>query len=100
MIPTRLVLVASLALAAPLPLAADEPAPPPLDATRPRAAAEVKTAQEAWAKHLRTAVEVENSIGIKLRLIPPGSYRRGSSPADVEAAMKLDSTFKKEDAGD
>jgi eukaryotic-like serine/threonine-protein kinase len=33
-----------------------------------------KTAQEKWAKHLNIDVETENTIGLKLRLIPPGEF--------------------------
>jgi formylglycine-generating enzyme required for sulfatase activity/tRNA A-37 threonylcarbamoyl transferase component Bud32 len=39
-----------------------------------------KTAQEAWADHLKVPVEMTNSIGIKLRLLPPGEYRMGATP--------------------
>ncbi len=60
--------------------------PPPLfDATHARTSAEAKAAQEAWAKHLKTTVEVENSIGMKLVLIPPGEYLCGSPDSDKDA---------------
>jgi serine/threonine protein kinase/formylglycine-generating enzyme required for sulfatase activity len=37
-----------------------------------------RVAQRAWAKTLNVPVETTNSIGIKLELVPPGSYRMGS----------------------
>ena len=75
--------------------------PPPLfDATRGKTATDAKASQAAWAKHLKTNVEIENSLGMKLRLIPPGEYRRGSTPADIDAVVSLDATFKKEHGDD
>ena len=44
--------------------------------------------QESWAKFLGTPVEITNSIGIKLRLIPPGEFLMGST--DNEAAIPGD----------
>lgn len=38
-----------------------------------------KEAQDAWAKHLGTKVEVTNSIGMKLRLVPAGEFQMGSN---------------------
>jgi len=50
--------------------------PPP---TRPPVdAAQAKADQETCAKQLAVAVEFENSIGMKLALIPPGSFAMGS----------------------
>jgi hypothetical protein len=50
----------------------------PADAPSPVIAAfnaeQAKAYQEAWAKHLGVPVEYENSIGMKFRLIPPGSF--------------------------
>ncbi|MCA9093632.1 MAG: SUMF1/EgtB/PvdO family nonheme iron enzyme [Planctomycetaceae bacterium] len=39
--------------------------------------------QEAWAKHLNTDVEITNSIGMKLTLIPPGEFLMGSDDNDA-----------------
>jgi eukaryotic-like serine/threonine-protein kinase len=50
---------------------------PPL-AVAPFDAAQAKAHQEAWAKHLGVEVEDTNSIGMKLRLIPPGQFLMGS----------------------
>jgi formylglycine-generating enzyme required for sulfatase activity/serine/threonine protein kinase len=41
-----------------------------------------KAAQETWAKSLGVPVELENSLGMKLALIPPGSYQMGSPPTE------------------
>ncbi|WP_020470120.1 protein kinase domain-containing protein [Zavarzinella formosa] len=46
--------------------------PPP--AIVPFTAEEAKKHQEAWAKHIGQPVEVENKIGMKFRLIPPGEF--------------------------
>ena len=57
---------------------------PPL-AVAPFDAAAAKAHQEAWAKHLGVEVEFENSIGIKLRLIPAGEFLMGSPDSDSDA---------------
>ncbi|MGB0600422.1 MAG: formylglycine-generating enzyme family protein, partial [Rubripirellula sp.] len=56
-------------------LATPSTAPPPANA--PFGAADAKAHQEAWAKHLGVEVEVTNSIGMKLRVIPPGTFTMG-----------------------
>jgi formylglycine-generating enzyme required for sulfatase activity len=50
--------------------------PPPL-AVAPFDAEQAKAHQEAWAEHLGIEVEVTNSIGMKLRVIPPGTFMMG-----------------------
>jgi len=40
--------------------------------------AEAKAYQEAWAKQLGVPVEIENSLGMQLRLIPAGQFTMGS----------------------
>ena len=35
--------------------------------------------QDAWAEHLKLPLEETNSIGMKLRLIPPGEFAMGAS---------------------
>jgi serine/threonine protein kinase/formylglycine-generating enzyme required for sulfatase activity len=50
----------------------------PLDAEQAR------LHQEAWANHLGVPVEIENSLGMKLRLIPPGEFLIGMTQADVD----------------
>ncbi|HJT77659.1 MAG TPA: formylglycine-generating enzyme family protein, partial [Gemmataceae bacterium] len=60
------------------------PRPEPLDCTgvNEPTAADVRQAQEAWAKYLRRPVEetVEGAGGVKLTLVlvPPGKFRMGS----------------------
>ncbi len=49
---------------------------PPL-LVAPFEAAQAKTAQEAWAKHLDAKIELTNSLGMKLVLIPPGEFQMG-----------------------
>jgi formylglycine-generating enzyme required for sulfatase activity/predicted Ser/Thr protein kinase len=61
--------------------------PPP--AIVPFDAAKAKEHQEAWAKHLGVPVEMTNSIGMKLVLIPPGEFQMGSTKEEVEELMKL-----------
>ncbi|GIW80547.1 MAG: hypothetical protein KatS3mg105_2354 [Gemmatales bacterium] len=51
---------------------------PPL-AVAPFDAAKAKELQERWAKYLGVPVEIENSIGMKLRLIPPGRFVMGTT---------------------
>ena len=57
------------------------PATPPL-AVAPFDAADAKEHQDAWAKQLGIPVEIENSIGMKLRLIPAGEFMMGT-PAPI-----------------
>jgi serine/threonine protein kinase/WD40 repeat protein/formylglycine-generating enzyme required for sulfatase activity len=46
----------------------------PAPAVVPFAADQAKKHQEAWADFLKQPVEVENSIGMKFRLIPPSEF--------------------------
>ena len=62
-------------------------APPP--AIAPFNAEQAKQHQEAWAKYLGVPVEYTNSLGMKFRLIPPGEFSMGSTPAEIEAALKF-----------
>jgi WD40 repeat protein/formylglycine-generating enzyme required for sulfatase activity len=50
--------------------------PPP--ATAPFEAAQARQHQEAWAKFLGMPTEMVNSIGMKLKLIPPGEFLMGA----------------------
>jgi formylglycine-generating enzyme required for sulfatase activity len=59
---------------------------PPL-AVAPFDAAKAREHQDTWAKHLGVDVEVTNSIGMKLRLIPPGKFLMGSAEDDLGRAM-------------
>jgi serine/threonine protein kinase/formylglycine-generating enzyme required for sulfatase activity len=60
---------------------ADAPAPAiaPFDATR------ATQHQEAWAKYLGVPVELTNSIGMELVLIPPGEFTMGSPQDEIDA---------------
>ena len=49
--------------------------PPP--AIAPFQATQAKQHQQAWAVHLGTPVETTNSIGMKLKLIPAGTFTMG-----------------------
>jgi formylglycine-generating enzyme required for sulfatase activity/serine/threonine protein kinase len=51
-------------------------------------AKDAKEAQEASAKQLRIPVETTNSIGMKLRLIPPGKFTMGSSQEEIDFWLK------------
>jgi formylglycine-generating enzyme required for sulfatase activity len=86
---TALVWTASIQGAA----AEDNSPPAPFDCTTEKEPADTKAAQAAWAKHLKTTVEVNNALGMKFRLIPPGSYLRGSTKEQVEAATRADKAF-------
>ena len=54
---------------------------PPL-AIAPFDAEEARAHQQAWAEHLGLEVEVENSVGMQLRLIPPGEFMMGSPESE------------------
>ena len=61
-------------------------APPP-SAIAPFNAAQARAHQEAWAAHLGVPVQYENSMGMKLILIPPGEFVMGSTPEEIEKAL-------------
>ena len=52
----------------------DLPKDAPAPAVVPFTPDEAKAHQEAWAKYTKQPVEVENSLGMKFRLIPPGQH--------------------------
>jgi formylglycine-generating enzyme required for sulfatase activity len=66
--------------------------PPKKDAEQPGPAAntsfDAKEAQEASAKQLGIPVEMTNSIGMKLRFIPPGKFTMGSSQKEIDFWLK------------
>ncbi|HPM79194.1 MAG TPA: SUMF1/EgtB/PvdO family nonheme iron enzyme [Candidatus Anammoximicrobium sp.] len=59
-----------------------EGAPPP--AVAPFDAAKAKEHQEAWAKFLKLPVEKDNSLGMKLVLLPPGDFDMGTRFEDLD----------------
>ena len=61
-------------------------APPP--AIAPFDDKTAKKHQEAWAKHIGVPVELTNSIGMKLVLIPPGEFMMGSPKELIEEELK------------
>jgi serine/threonine protein kinase len=72
----------------------DDPGPRP-NQTPPLAIApfdeqQARQYQEAWARHLGVDVEITNSIGMKLLLIPPGEFLMGSTEEEVNSALKAD----------
>ncbi|NLX96489.1 MAG: SUMF1/EgtB/PvdO family nonheme iron enzyme, partial [Rhodopirellula sp.] len=60
--------------------------PPP--AVAPFDAAQAKKHQQAWADYLGVPVEVTNSIGMKLVLIPPGEFDMGASPEEIRDQLE------------
>jgi formylglycine-generating enzyme required for sulfatase activity len=74
-------LICILLLSSAIVQAADADAPPL--AAAPFSADEARMHQLAWAKHLGRAAQVTDSLGIKLRLIPPGTFMMGS-PTDEQ----------------
>ena len=60
--------------------------PPP--AIAPFDAKKAKEHQTAWAKYLGVPVEITNSIGMKLVLIPPGEFEMGSPKEVIEEELK------------
>jgi len=61
----------------------DKPAP----AIAPFDEAQAKAHQEAWANHLGEPVETTNSIGMKLAMIPPGSFTMGENDNTVDVTL-------------
>lgn len=51
--------------------------------------AEAKAHQAAWAERLGVAVEIENSIGMKFRVIPPGEFLMGSTEQQLEREIRI-----------
>ena len=58
----------------------------PAIAVAPFTAEEAKQYQQAWADYLGVPVEFENSIGMKMVLIPPGEFMMGSTEEEMLAA--------------
>jgi len=62
-------------------LPADSPPRPALPVA-PFDATEARRHQKAWADHLGVDVEITNSIGMRLVLIPPGEFMMGSPESE------------------
>ena len=56
-------------------------------AIAPFEAPQAKAYQEAWAKYLGLDVEMENSIGMKLRMIPAGTFTMGEGTDAHEVTL-------------
>ena len=67
----------------------ERPADAPPPANTPFDADQALAHQQAWAVYLGVPVEVTNSVGMKLRLIPPGEFVMGSTPAEVAEALEI-----------
>jgi formylglycine-generating enzyme required for sulfatase activity len=59
-----------------------------LAAVAPFDATTARKHQEAWAAHLGKPLEMENSIGMKFVLIPPGEFMMGSTEAERQRALE------------
>jgi formylglycine-generating enzyme required for sulfatase activity len=64
--------------------------PPPVQPTiaQPALAEHARQQQAAWAERLMVPVESTNSLGMKLRLVPPGEFMMGTSGDEITAIMK------------
>ncbi len=71
----------------PAPIPIPKSSIPPL-AIAPFDEKKAKEHQEAWAKHLGLPVKINNSIGMKLVLIPAGEFMMGSAKELVEEDLK------------
>ena len=57
--------------------------PPPPPAVAPFDGRQAKAHQKAWADHLGTPVQITNSLGMKLNLIPPCSTDDGAEESKL-----------------
>src|SRR5205814_5459351 len=56
-----------------------------------------KSRQQEWQRFLgKSDVVEENSLGMKLILIPPGEFAMGSGEDDIRRALREDITLKRE----
>jgi serine/threonine protein kinase/formylglycine-generating enzyme required for sulfatase activity len=60
----------------------------PVAAVAPFNAARAREYQEQWAKYLGLPMEISNSIGMKLVLIPPGEFDMGSTQEEVDRLLR------------
>jgi formylglycine-generating enzyme required for sulfatase activity/serine/threonine protein kinase len=59
----------------------------PATAAAPFNATQARELQAQWASHLGVPAEHTNSIGMTLRLIPPGDYLVGATAEETDAAL-------------
>jgi formylglycine-generating enzyme required for sulfatase activity len=65
------------------------PSGPPPAAMAPFTANQARQFQQQWAEYLKREVVEQNSLGMKLAVIPPGEFIMGASPADIEREEAL-----------
>lgn len=73
------------------------PADAPQPAIAPFDTDEAKKHQEEWAAYLNIPVQFTNSIGMQFRLIPPGEFIMGSSPAEIKEGVEAAIAAKNRD---
>jgi len=61
----------------------------PLPARTPFTPQQARDYQQQWAGYLGTEAEQTVSLGIKMILIPPGTYQMGSNPEDLGELAKM-----------
>jgi eukaryotic-like serine/threonine-protein kinase len=86
--PPKPELAASVPIAQPLPPRNLTPDSSPPDIA-PFDAVQARAYQHAWAEHLGVQVEIENSIGMKFVLIPPGEFVMGSTVAAQQIGRRF-----------
>jgi serine/threonine protein kinase/formylglycine-generating enzyme required for sulfatase activity len=77
----RKIEIKELADSAPSPVAGPKAAVRPFDKdalVAPFDESQAKAAQQKWADRLKTPVDMTNTIGLQLRLVPAGEYRMGA----------------------
>jgi formylglycine-generating enzyme required for sulfatase activity len=57
---------------------------------------EARAARKVWAQYQQIDEERSNSIGMKLTLIPPGEFQMGSTAADLDKVLRLNTSSKRE----
>jgi eukaryotic-like serine/threonine-protein kinase len=55
---------------------------------QPALAEHARQQQAAWAERLMVPIETTNSLGMKLRLVPPGEFMMGTSADEIAAIME------------
>jgi len=83
-------------------LAAEADAERPPLAVAPFTPEQAKQHQQQWADHLGVPVQFENSIGMKMVLIPPGEFMMGSTEEEVAKTLEegKEQAWARELAGD
>lgn len=70
----------------------DWPSGQPAAAVFPFDRQQAQLHQSRWAKHLGIAPETTNRLGMKFRVLPPGKFLMGSSPAEMAKLLRQTST--------